>query len=523
MKEENSTGTERVLLAGVLLVTAFAHIAALGNYLTADAWIFVHPRTFAETFRYFFTSIIPADALAYWLRPLPMFTFWLENLVLPGTLWLPHLTNIAFHVLNVFLLWRLTGLMLAPDGKRTASVNFASVVACLVYGIHPLTVGAVDWVAARFDVVCVTFGLAALYSWMAWWTLNQKNRRAFRLGMILLLCAILSKEQGVVFLLAAVAFPLARVLPPQAGRRVPWIRITSPLFLIAGYILYRLVTFGGIGGYVTEHNGLSILPPFNYLIAIFFPWPNLIPHWGFIPGFWGAAAGILLLGWFLREAPGKPFPSPKREFFIAAAALLGFSLATTMPHPGLTLDRVTGHAESRFALIPVTATAILAALWAARIRTRQVYHAALAVLLVWGVFAAWRTTVQVQAWHGAGRAAERIVTDAVRLVPTPNPNSILILHNIPRNTPQYAYIFGVGLDYALFAAYGREDFRIIRYPKPEDFQHADPAWDAVLSFDGQTGHLERLTARRVSKEEAEKMRKAREAKEKQAENNTGQQ
>ena len=41
----------------------------------------------------------------------------LENILLPGTSWLPHLTNILLHVLNVCLLWQVTRFMLSPKGK----------------------------------------------------------------------------------------------------------------------------------------------------------------------------------------------------------------------------------------------------------------------------------------------------------------------------------------------------------------------------------------------------------------------
>ena len=40
--------------------------------------------------------------------------------------------------------------------------------ACLVYGLHPLTGGSVAWVAARFDIICVTFGLAGMLLWIKW-------------------------------------------------------------------------------------------------------------------------------------------------------------------------------------------------------------------------------------------------------------------------------------------------------------------------------------------------------------------
>lgn len=187
---------DRILLPGVMLISALAHISALGNHLAADSWVFVYPRSFTETLRYFSTSIIPPQDEVFWLRPLPMFLFWFENLIRPGTEWLPHLTNITFHVFNVFLLWHLVSFMVSRTGRHEETGGGpAAFAACLVYGVHPLTVGAVDWVAARFDVVSVTFGLAGLIFWLRW-DAGLNRRRNLALGTALLICSLLSKEQG---------------------------------------------------------------------------------------------------------------------------------------------------------------------------------------------------------------------------------------------------------------------------------------------------------------------------------------
>ena len=141
---------DQILLPGVMVTALVGHISALSNHLVSDSWVFVYPRTFGDILRYFVTSIIPPEGEALWLRPLPMFSFWLENRLLPGTEWLPHLTNILFHVLNVWLLWLVVCFMLAPAGKvqQERRGGFAAFTACLIYALHPLTVGSVDWVAA---------------------------------------------------------------------------------------------------------------------------------------------------------------------------------------------------------------------------------------------------------------------------------------------------------------------------------------------------------------------------------------
>jgi len=488
-----------LLLIGVMCAAVLAHAAALGNHLVSDSWVFVYPRSLAETFRYFYTSIIPPEGDAYWLRPLPMFLFWLENMLLPGTEWLPHLTNILLHALNVFLLWKVAETLFSTGGaSRGTDSDSAAFAACLIYGLHPLTVGSVDWVAARFDVVSVTFGLAGMIFWLRWDAVAGKSRDMW-IGSALLVGSLLSKEQGVVFFGACGFLTLLRILRRERGGRPAWAGVAILFGAGIGYFLYRLVVFGGIGGYVTARNGLSIMPPISYLIAVLFPYPNIFPAWRFTWEF-GAASTLatlaVSLAWTVPRRKPAAF-APNRV--LAVIVLLVLGLLTTAPNPGLTLNQVVGHAESRFALIPVTASALLAGIAVSLIRSTRAYRAALAFLLAWSVVAAWRTTVQIQAWESAGFAAHSIIAQTLRLVPDPPQGSRIIFFDMPRNNYQYAYIFGIGLDYALMSAYRRTDLTIIRFPDREDLRRADPDRDAVLQFHKDTGQLERLHAVKIKR------------------------
>ena len=508
MLNSRRTGLDRILLPGAMLIAALAHITALGNHLTADSWVFVYPHSFVETFRYFFTSIIPLEDEVYWLRPLPMFLFWLENVVHSGTEWLPHLTNILFHVLNVFLLWRVVSFMVAAsagvalDGagrKKENGGGLAAFAACLVYGIHPLTVGAVDWVAARFDVVSVTFGLAGLLFWLRW-DADTRDRRSLLFGTVMLAGSLLSKEQGITFFMAAAFLSLLRVAGggKERMRYLPGVIIPAASALILFF--YRLIIFGGIGGYVTARNGISIAPPVNYFLALFFPYPNAMPGWSFSWTFWAVCAVMAGLAFLLVSGEQRTqYRRVRRDYALMLLALLALGVGTTAPHPGLTLDKVLGHAESRFAFVAITALAMLVGLLVSTIRSRRAYLAAVAVLAVWGVASAWRTTVQVQAWRSAGETAHSILTQTMRLLPDPPPESTIILLDIPRDNEQYAYIYGIGLDYALKLAYDRTDLRVLRYPTREDLQHANPDRDAVVRFVSSSGQMERMHGTRVKK------------------------
>lgn len=503
MLNTRSIDLDRILLPGAMLIAALAHIAALGNHLTADSWVFVYPHSLGETFRYFFTSIIPPEDEVYWLRPLPMFLFWLENVIHSGTEWLPQLTNIMFHVLNVFLLWRVVSFMVSGSVRKGENGGgLAAFAACLVYGIHPLTVGAVDWVAARFDVVSVTFGLAGLLYWLRW-DADTKNRRSLFIGTALLICSLLSKEQGITFFMAVAFLTLLRMAMKRKDRMRYLPGVIIPVTVAVLLFIYRLIIFGGIGGYVTARHGLSVFPPINYFIALFFPYPNVMEGWSFSWSFWAACIVVAGLAFLLfRQEPRKQYGRVQREYALMLFVLLALGVGTTAPHPGLELDKVLGHAESRFAFVAITALSMLVGLLVSSFRSRQAYLATLAVLTLWGFVSAWRTTVQVQAWHAAGETAHSILTQTMQLVPDPPEESTLILLDIPRDNEQFAYIYGIGLDYALKLAYNRPDLRVLRYPTREELQHANPERDAVVRYVASSGQMERMHGTRVKKSQA---------------------
>lgn len=116
----------------------------------------------------------------YW--PLTYTTFWLEH-----KLWglAPagyHVVNVALHVANTLLLWRIL--------KRLA-VPGAAVVAA-VFAVHPLHVESVAWIIERKDVLSALFYLTAVLVWLRF----LEQPRPWRLGLALLLfmAGLLSKS-----------------------------------------------------------------------------------------------------------------------------------------------------------------------------------------------------------------------------------------------------------------------------------------------------------------------------------------
>jgi len=487
----------RLVLLSCLAATGLAHLPSLGNHLVADSWVFMMPHSFLDNFTYFFKTMLPPEFNALWLRPIPMFTFWFDTVVWPGTEWGPHLTNLLFHLLNVWLIFRLFR-FIRPEGEGDSGKTAASLpvfTACLVYGLHPLTVGAVGWVAARFDVMSVTFGLSGTLFWLKWLR-REGGKRTLPASLLMLSLGLFSKEQGIVFIGACFAAGLHGLLAPPDGRRRGAAGLAALSLLVVGYGLFRISVFKGMGGYLEARHGLSALPPLYYLAALLFPYGNVVSNPELSPAFFAAAAVVVATVFFLRGVPER-HGGIHGAYVACAAAICVFGLATNAPNPGMTLEMVMGHAESRFALNAIAGLALLAGAAVDRLSASpRMYRLAAVAVTVWGVSAAWRTDVQIQAWRRAGEKAAGIMEDTIRLAPHPPPGSRLLFFGVPRNNEQWAYIFGIGLKEALLSRYGRKDIDIVRYPTREDLRAARPERDFVFRYDPVTGRLERLTAHR---------------------------
>lgn len=100
-----------------------------------------------------------------------------------------HLTNLVLHVINVLLVYVLTGQLLG----RSVLAFFAA----LVFAAHPIHVEAVSWVPARTDVLATLGVLAAVCVYIRY---RQTNRIAFLvLSGFFYWCGLLSKEVAIVF------------------------------------------------------------------------------------------------------------------------------------------------------------------------------------------------------------------------------------------------------------------------------------------------------------------------------------
>jgi len=138
----------------------------------------------------------------------------------PGAM---HAVNLAWHVASTVLLFFTL--------RRMTGSLWASAFVAALFGLHPINVESVAWIAERKNVLNIFFWIAALAAYARY---AEKPRLGWYLATFALtVCALLAKPM-------AVTLPCTLLLldfwPLQRHRTTSWLRLTLekvPLFLLS--------------------------------------------------------------------------------------------------------------------------------------------------------------------------------------------------------------------------------------------------------------------------------------------------
>jgi tetratricopeptide (TPR) repeat protein len=210
-----------------------------------------------------------------WLSHLIDFQIWGWNLA--GH----HATSVLLHGANAALvclfIWILTATI--QDLRSSTRLLFASGVA-LVFGIHPLQVESVAWIAERKTILCSLFSLMCLCAYVR--AVSENRHRGWWWTMtVLFLAALASKPMAVSLPLVMLAMDF---YPLRRHRQRSWRQlIGEKLVLFACSVVFGVLTvvaqsqMGAVAGFA----GFGILG--RCLVAsrnaVFYVWKLIWPAW----------------------------------------------------------------------------------------------------------------------------------------------------------------------------------------------------------------------------------------------------
>jgi tetratricopeptide (TPR) repeat protein len=135
-----------------------------------------------------------------------------------------HVTNLLLHLTAVGLLYLVL--------RRGTGRRLPSAAAAALFGLHPLRVEPVAWIAERKDLLAVALGLAAILAYLAYVARPAPFRNALAAFLFALSCAAKPAMVTLPFLLLLLdLWPLGRLR--SAGALLPRAREKWPLFALA--------------------------------------------------------------------------------------------------------------------------------------------------------------------------------------------------------------------------------------------------------------------------------------------------
>ena len=229
-------GADRAAIFAGLIAAAivfFTYLPALQNgFVNWDDQACVYENPNIRTidiafFRYAFTAVVNSN----W-HPLTVISYAIDHSVWALDPLGYHLTNNIFHSLNAFLVAVIAVKLVRlanPAGSIGSIAFFTGLISALVFGLHPLRVESVAWIAERKDVLSGFFFLLSIYSYLRY--AASSGRRAYIFSLIFFTLALLSKPMAVtlpVVLLILDYYPLSRL-----GNTKKALAEKAPFFILA--------------------------------------------------------------------------------------------------------------------------------------------------------------------------------------------------------------------------------------------------------------------------------------------------
>lgn len=224
-------------------------------------------------------NIIPTVLKDVFNRPLLRVTFALNYHFGGFDLFGYHLTNLLIHITAGICVYFLAGLLFRiflRDHDSSDSGTF-SLMAGLVFSLHPVQTGSVTYIASRSSVLATLFYLLAVILFITGFEKNGLKKASLNFGAFFSFILGIGVKETVLTLPFIIALLSIYLITVQAGsvRQDLWNRGNRTNIIVCGVWLLTLPVYALVK-YISVHNAIpvdtrfapgEILPPYQYLLT----------------------------------------------------------------------------------------------------------------------------------------------------------------------------------------------------------------------------------------------------------------
>lgn len=262
---------------------------------------------------------IPDFIFSYSQRPLVILSFNINYAISGFKEWSYHVFNIAFHLLVVFLVYRLGQLIVSHISQKNSSLanssNRIPLLAALIFAVHPLNTQAVTYISSRSSIMATMFYLVAIILFFE--GLYKKNKET-KINYVFVAGAVISFGIGFLCKLIIISLPAIlfayhyyfisnQNLQTWVKRQWKWILGAGGLLVSPVFLYQKVYETGLLGASIVDvttwdyfRTQLGVIPleyfrkmlfPFNLTIDTNF---QVVKHWRSLV----AIGGLITLGVF---------------------------------------------------------------------------------------------------------------------------------------------------------------------------------------------------------------------------------
>jgi tetratricopeptide (TPR) repeat protein len=265
--------TKIILALSVAVITFLVFLGTLRNgFVNWDDNLYVYENAVIRSFDGYFLGWAFFDLNSANWHPLTWMSHALDYEIWGLNPLGHHLTNNVLHAVNTFLLILLVVRLLETAGqgprsdqgrqftlRDSRSILIVALTTGLLFGLHPLHVESVAWVAERKDLLCALFYLLSIFSYIGYVnnvedkSLPKSNLRArnYFLSVFLFIFALMSKPM-------AVTLPAVLII-------LDWYPFERPRQGEIGRIIFEKVPFFVLGlaasvlAVIAQHSGGALV------------------------------------------------------------------------------------------------------------------------------------------------------------------------------------------------------------------------------------------------------------------------
>ncbi len=352
-----------------------------------------------------------------------------------------HLTNNILHTVNSFIVVMLTVTVVKIWRQRTAlneipafpderGVLIIAGVTGLLFGIHPIHVESVAWVAERKDLLCALFFLLGIMAYMGF--VSHRSYKAYLLSLGFFVLAVLSKPMAVTLpavLLMLDWYPLRRVQSMKSWlhalvEKLPFIMLSLISVLLTILAQRRSGAMWAIPAPLSVRTLAAARALIAYLYNMVIPL-NLVPIYPYPMGISFKSIGLVLPLILVAGISVSCIIKAKKEKLWLAAWC--YYLITLLPVLGIVVQVGIQLMADRYTYLPSLGPFLIVGVGTAWLTSKiravrkhgmicRVFGVAATLVVL--LFMTWLTVLQIGIWKNGIRLWSYVIEKEGEKVPT---------------------------------------------------------------------------------------------------------